>query len=300
MKAKEQSLASKRRCSINRISVVFLIPTFFFIILFIFRSVIYTFDISTLDWNGVTAEGTPIGLENWKILMQDEKFWDALKNNLIMVVSCIVIQMPIAMLLAFLIDGLRHGARVVKAAYFLPLLMSSVAIGFLFRQLFEVKYGLAGVIMKLFMDKPFNLLASTSTALAAVIIVISWQYVPFYMLYYYAGLTTISTDIYEAAVLDGATRTQYIFRVAIPMMSDTIKAALIMCMVGSLKYFDLIYVMTEGGPSGSTELMATYMYKNAFTSMKMGYGSTIAAAMFVIITIISLLTFKAMYLKGDD
>ena len=73
-----------------------------------------------------------------------------------------------------------------------------------------------------------------------------------------------------------------------------------MCMVGSLKYFDLIYVMTEGGPSGKTELMATYMYKNAFTSMKMGYGSTIASAMFIIITVISLLTFKTMYWKGED
>lgn len=297
---KQQDLASKRRQSINRVSIAFLLPTCFFLVLFIFRSVVYTFNISTLDWNGVTAEGTFIGLENWKVLAQDAKFWGAVKNNVIMVISCIAIQMPIAMLLAFLIDGLRRGARLVKAAYFLPLLMSSVAIGFLFRQLFEVKYGLAGVLMRLFMDKPFNLLSSGSTALVAVIIVISWQYVPFYMLYYYAGLTTISTDIYEAAVIDGATRVQYIFRVAIPMMSDTIKSAVIMCMVGSLKYFDLIYVMTEGGPSGKTELMATYMYKNAFTSMKMGYGSTIASAMFLIITIISLLSFKAMYLKGED
>lgn len=297
---KQQDLATRRRHSINRVSIAFLLPTCFFLVLFIFRSVVYTFNISTLDWNGVTAEGTFVGLENWKVLLHDVKFWGAVKNNIIMVICCIAIQMPIAMLLAFLIDGLRHGARAIKAAYFLPLLMSSVAIGFLFRQLFEVKYGLAGIIMRLVMDKPFNLLSSGSTALAAVIVVISWQYVPFYMLYYYAGLTTISTDIFEAAVIDGATRVQYSFRVAIPMMSDTIKSAVIMCMVGSLKYFDLIYVMTEGGPSGKTELMATYMYKNAFTSMKMGYGSTIASAMFLIITVISLLSFKAMYLKGED
>lgn len=300
MKQQSLSLASRRRKSVNKVSVAFLIPTFFFLIVFIFRSIIYTFDISTLDWNGVTAEGTFIGAANWQELIQDMKFWGAVKNNIILVVTCIVIQMPISMLLAFLIDGLTHGAKFVKTAYFLPLLMSSVAIGFLFRQLFEVRYGLAGVIMNLFMDEPFNLLSRTTTSLLAVIIVICWQYVPFYMLYYYAGITTISTDIYEAAVIDGATRVQYIFRVAIPMMSDTIKSAVIMCMVGSLKYFDLIYVLTEGGPSGSSEVMATYMYKNAFTSMRMGYGSTIAAAMFVIITLISLITFKTMYLKGDD
>ena len=293
-------LEKRRQNSINRISILFLIPTFFFITVFIFRSVIYTFNISTLDWNGITAEGINIGLSNWIKLVKDLKFWNAVKNNFILVVICIVIQMPMALLLAFLVDGMKRGARLARTAFFLPLLMSSVAIGFLFRQLFEVKYGLAGILMNPFMDKAFNLLANKSTAMGALIFVICWQYIPFYMLYYYAGITTISNDIYEAAVIDGATRRSYIFRIALPIMKDTIKSASIMCMVGSLKYFDLIYVMTEGGPSNSTEVMATYMYKNAFTKMKMGYGSTIAAAMFIIITIISLLTFKAMYIKEGD
>lgn len=293
-------LAKRRRKSVARVSIIFLLPAFFFIIVFIFRSVFYTFSISTLDWNGITAEGTPVGLANWTKLIHDAKFWNAVKNNIILVFACLIIQMPMAMLLAFLVDGMKRFSRSVRTAYFLPLLMSSVAIGFLFRQLFEVKYGLAGVLMDPFMAKPFNLLSSKSTAMGALIFVICWQYVPFYMLYYYAGITTISTDIYEAAVIDGSTRPQYIFRIAIPMMMDTIKSASIMCMVGSLKYFDLIYVMTEGGPSNSTEVMATYMYKNAFTKMKMGYGSTIASAMFIIITVISLITFKTVYMRGDD
>ena len=106
---KRQDLASRRRRAVNRVSIAFLLPTCFFLVLFIFRSVIFTFDIITLDWNGVTAEGTFIGLENWKVLLHDTKFWNAVKNNVIMVISCIVIQMPIAMLLAFLIDGLLHG-----------------------------------------------------------------------------------------------------------------------------------------------------------------------------------------------
>ena len=86
---KRQDLASRRRRAVNRVSIAFLLPTCFFLVLFIFRSVIYTFDISTLDWNGVTAEGTFIGLENWKVLLHDTKFWNAVKNNVIMVISCI-------------------------------------------------------------------------------------------------------------------------------------------------------------------------------------------------------------------
>jgi ABC-type sugar transport system permease subunit len=293
-------LASRRRRSTNAIAVVFLLPTFFFLIVFIFRSIFYTFQISTLDWSSIASAGTPVGLGNWlKLLTADKLFWLSVRNNIVMMIGCLVIQMPIAMLIAFVLDNMKRGGKTVKMIYFLPLLMSSVAIGFLFKRLFDAKYGLAGAIMSLFIDKPVNMLGNKGAPMLAVLLVIAWQYIPFYMLYFFAGITTISSDVYEATVIDGATRLQYIFRVAIPMMMDTIKSAAIMCMVGSLKYFDLVYVMTEGGPSGKTELMATYMYSNAFDSLKMGYGSTIAGAMFIIITAVSLVTFKVMYWRKE-
>jgi ABC-type sugar transport system permease subunit len=294
----KQSLSYSRKRSTAIVATVFLIPVAFFLIVYIFRSVFSTFQISTLDWNGVSQSKTFIGIGNWKVLLSDKTFFRTLKNNLVMVVACLIVQMPIALLLGYLLDWTNDKVKFLKSVYFLPMLMSSVAIGFLFKQLFDSRYGL-GVLMGLFVDKPFNLLGNEKTAIWAVIAVICWQYIPFYMIYYFAGLTSIPTELYEAATIDGAKRHQYIFSVSLPMLSDTIKAATIMCIVGSLKYFDLIYVMTEGGPSGSTELMATYMYKNAFTQMKMGYGSTIASAMFIIITAISLITFKMMHMKEE-
>lgn len=299
MGVKKQSLENERKRSTAIVATLFLLPIAFFLIVYIFRSVFYTFKLSSLDWNGVSQSKNFIGIENWKTLITDKTFFTTIKNNIVMVIACLIVQMPVALVLAYLLDWVNSRAKFLKSVYFLPLLMSSVALGFLFKQLLDSNYGLAGAVMKLFMDSPFNLLGNEKTAIWAVIGVICWQYIPFYMVYYFAGLTSISTELYEAAVIDGAKRYQYIFRISLPILSDTIKAAIIMCIVGSLKYFDLIYVMTEGGPSGSTELMATYMYKNAFTQMKMGYGSTVAAAMFIIITTISLFTFKMMNIKEE-
>jgi raffinose/stachyose/melibiose transport system permease protein len=109
------------------------------------------------------------------------------------------------------------------------------------------------------------------------------------MIYFLAAMTSIPSDLYEAAVIDGATSGQYFWRIVLPLLKGTIRSASILSLVGSLKYFDLIYVMTEGGPVNATELMATYMYKNAFTTFRMGYGSTIATALFIIVMITSLL-----------
>ena len=120
------------------------------------------------------------------------------------------------------------------------------------------------------------------------------------MVYCMAAFTNISEDVYEAALIDGATKGQYFWKIALPILMPSIKSAAILSMVGSLKYFDLIYVMTGGGPGTSTELMATYMYKQAFTEFNMGYGSTVAAGMFILITVISLITMRIINGKKED
>ena len=119
------------------------------------------------------------------------------------------------------------------------------------------------------------------------------------MVYSMAGFTNISTDVFEAARIDGATRGEYFWKIALPLLMPTLKNAAIMSMVGSLKYFDLIYVMTNGGPGRSTELMATYMYKLSFSEFNMGYGSTVAAGMFILISAIALVTMRLINGKEE-
>ena len=120
------------------------------------------------------------------------------------------------------------------------------------------------------------------------------------MVYTMAAYTNISEDVYEASLIDGATKGQYFWRIALPLLTPSLKSAAILSMVGSLKYFDLIYVMTGGGPGNSTELMATYMYKKAFTEFNMGYGSAVAGGMFILITSLSLITMRLINGKKED
>jgi raffinose/stachyose/melibiose transport system permease protein len=147
--------------------------------------------------------------------------------------------------------------------------------------------------------KNVDLLGRAPQALYAVIGVIAWQYTPFYMVYFLAGYSNISTDIYEATIIDGATRGQYFRHVALPMLSPVIRTACILSLIGSLKYFDLIYVMTGGGPGTATELMATYMYKLSFQHFQMGYGSTAAAGMFILVTSIALIIQSLIKERGE-
>jgi raffinose/stachyose/melibiose transport system permease protein len=251
-------------------------------------------------WNGISSDKIFSNLDNWKMLIKDNVFFKSFFNNILIVVLSISIQLPIAMAIAFLLDTGGKRLNFLKMIYFLPMLMSSVAIGFLFKYTYDPQFGLISAVSTIFGGEGMvDILGNPSYAIFAVIAVICWQYIPFYMVYFLAAFSSLPIETYEASIIDGATYGQYFWRVALPSMKGAVKSAAVLSLIGSLKYFDLIYVMTQGGPNSATELMATYMYKNAFQTMKMGYGSTIASGMFLVITIISLFTLKIINGKEE-
>lgn len=264
-----------------------------------FYSIIDSLRLSMISWDGVSQARDPAGLSNWNALFSDRMFGLALMNNLKVVVLSLLVQMPIALALAFFLSNHGRRANLFKVLWFLPLTMSSVAVGYLWKSMYDPNYGLFAALLKPVHLRPIAFLGQTSTALYSVIATICWQYIPFYMLYFYAGFSSLSPEVREAAIIDGASGSQYLFRCALPMMTRNIRNALILSMVGSLKYFDLILVMTEGGPSGASNLMATYMYRISFWEVRMSYGATIASAMFFIITIFSLMMTTLMNRVGD-
>ncbi len=295
-----KSLLNHRKRSTAIAATVFLIPVFFFILIFILYPIFNSFWLSLHDWNGISSNKAFSGLDNWKTLVTDVVFYKSFLNNILIVILSIAIQLPIAMALAFLLDSGGKRLNFLKMVYFLPMLMSSVAVGFLFKYTYDPQFGLISAVSTMFGGEGMvDLLGNPKIAIFAVITVICWQFIPFYMVYFLAAFSSLPVEIYEASVIDGATHGQYFWRVALPCMKGSVKSAAVLSLVGSLKYFDLIYVMTQGGPNGATELMATYMYKNAFQTMKMGYGSTIASGMFIVITLISLLTLKALNGKEE-
>lgn len=294
MGTKSNSLYQKNQRSTGIAAAVFLAPVILIIAIFIIYPIFDSLHTSLYSWNGISAEKSFIGLDNWKDLLQDTVFWSAFKNNLIIVVLSICTQLPIGMALATFLDIGGKKFNFFKVIFFVPMLMSSVAIGYLFKYALDANTGIITSLATLFGGGSVDLLGNPDTAIFAIIGVICWQFTPFYMIYFLAAYSGLPYDVYEAAVIDGATRTQYFWRIALPMMRPAIASATIFSMVGSLKYFDLIYVMTGGGPGNATELMATYMYKNAFVTFKMGYGSTIASAMFLLITAFSLIVLRLL------
>lgn len=300
MELGKESLKKKRQKSVRNASIIFLLPTLIFLVIFIGYPIFYSFKTSFYNWNGISVEKIFIGFTNWKELLMDNTFRKAFLNNIIIMVLSIGIQLPIGMALATFLDFKGKKANIFKIIWFIPMLMSSVAIGYLFKYALDASSGIISGVSKLFGGGAIDLLGNPKTALLTISIAICWQFIPFYMVYFLAAYSSLPSDVYEAATIDGATKSQYFWKISLPMMKPSIKSAIILSMVGSLKYFDLIYVMTGGGPGTSSELMATYMYKTAFSSQRMGYGSTIACGMFILITVLSLITIRILNRDGDE
>ncbi len=298
-KEKQYSLKQAKARSTAQAATVFLLPALLLIAIFIVYPVIDTFVISGYKWNGISSDRVFIGLDNWKTLIHDEMFWKSFEHNIVVMVFSILLQIPLGMLLATFLDAGGKKFNLFKVIWFLPYLMSSVAIAFLFTYALATNGGMVSSLATIIHGKKVtvDLLGTAPNALFTVIGVMAWQFTPFYMVYFIAGYGNIDTTIYEAAVIDGATRWQYIKHIAIPLLAPIFKTACIMSLIGSLKYFDMIWNMTQGGPAGSTELMATYMYKLSFQQFSMGYGSTVAAGMFILITAIALLFNKVFKAK---
>jgi raffinose/stachyose/melibiose transport system permease protein len=270
-------------------AILFLAPTVLLLCVFVVWPILESTRLSFTQWTGLGKSQVYVGWSNWLRLVQDEVFWRALGNNLILALLSILVQLPIALALAVLLDKGGQRFRIFKLSYFMPLLISSVAIGFLFKYIYDPNFGILNAVLN---SVGLSVLAKSwlgdpNIALYAVLAVICWQFIPFYMLIFQAALASMPGELHDAAMIDGATENQFFWRITLPMLQGTIRTSAVLSLIGSLRYFDLIYVLTGGGPSGSTELMATYMYKQAFASFNFGYGSTVAVALILVVLAMS-------------
>lgn len=279
----------RERVQKTALIVLFLAPAVIFLCVFLLYPLISSFQLSLLDWNGLGKGGRYIGLGNWSLLVRDQLFWKALGNNVQLAIFSILIQMPIALVLAVVLDKASKGSRILKILYFMPLLMSSVALGVLFKNIYDPNFGpLNEFLRAVHLDwLAQDWLGDTRFSLGAVIAVVCWQNIPFYMVLFLAGLSSFPAEVGEAARLDGASESTIFWRIKLPHLQGTIRTAILLAVIGSLRYFDLTYVMTGGGPEGASELMATYMYRTVFSSSQLGYGSAVASGMFLVVTLVA-------------
>ncbi|NLK27347.1 MAG: sugar ABC transporter permease [Clostridiales bacterium] len=270
----------------------------FFVIVFmpIMRSFVYGF----YKWNGL-GEPIYVGWKNFIDILTDKIFWSAFKNNLFIVAASVLGQIPIGLLIAIVLNKKLKSTSFFRTIFFLPMILSTVVVGLLWSTIFNAQVGILNQLLtKLGLEKlEQDWLGNPKIAMYTISIVIIWQFVGFYMIIFLAALQNIPIDIIEAAEIDGAGELHKLFKITIPMIWDTIMAAVVLCIAGSMRTFDLVFVMTKGGPAHATELMATYMYNKTFEVYKYGYGSAVSLIIFILSLSLILISRKVMSKRED-
>ncbi|HLT57556.1 MAG TPA: sugar ABC transporter permease [Limnochordales bacterium] len=262
--------------------LLYISPALVLVLGLIYIPIAFTGYYGFMEWDGI-GEMRFIGLDNYRRLLVDPIFWRAVKNSVLLAVfstAALAGYLATALVLTERIKG----ADFFRKVYALPLLLSTVAIAQLWSRVYHPRLGILNNFLMAvgLVERPVLWLADTNLVLYSIFIPILWQYAGFYILIYFAALKGVPNELLEAARIDGASAWQAALFVKVPLIMNVIKATVVLAVVGSLKYFDLIYVMTGGGPNQASEVMASYMYRKAFREFNFGYGSAIGFALLVI------------------
>jgi raffinose/stachyose/melibiose transport system permease protein len=263
----------------------------FVILIPVTTSIYYSF----FEWDAI-SDKIFTGLDNYKRLLTDGIVWTALKNSSLLTLGALMIQIPAGLILAVLLSYKLKGSNFFKTMYFTPVMLSTAVLGILWGQIYDPNFGLLNNLLIKFGLENWTQawLGDEKFALLAVIAVVAWQYIGFYVIIFFSALQNISEEVLESARIDGASEWKLLFKIRIPLIWPVITFAVLNCVINSLKYFDLVYIMTGGGPNNSSEVLASYMMTNAFTLMDYGYGSTISTFLLVFGLTIALIFSKVL------
>lgn len=251
------------------------------------------------DFSGI-GKATFIGIENYKVLIHDSGFWMSLRNSLLLAVGFIVIQHPLAIIVAAILDKLQGKAEgFFRCVYFIPNVISVAIIAYLWKFIYNPNFGLFNKILQsLGMKGDINWLGS-GNAIWSVLLVLIWHGFGWGMLIYYTGIKNIDPVVYEAAAIDGATSKQTFLRITLPLMKPVIQMNITMAIIAALKQMETVYLLTNGGPGNETQFLANYLYKQAFKSYKYGYGNSISVV-FIIICLVATVALNKIFEERDE
>ena len=295
---------TKRRLG-DKSGYLFLLPAAIMMLVFIVFPLILSFVLSLTDYKGL-GEKHFIGFANYVTLFHDPVFWKSLALQIIWAVMSVLALGFLSLLLAILVEFYVPGQKLVGVArtlLFMPMLMSMVAVGLLWSMMLNPLVGifneLAHVLGLLGPGQAIDILGNEKTALFGAFLPGVWQAAGFGMVIFSAAMQDISQDVQEAALLDGCTKWKEIRYVVLPMIRPTIATVCTLNLIGGMKCFDIIYVMTKGGPGTATQVTSLYVYKEAFVNHHHGYGSTMAFVLFIVTTIIGVVFYK-LTKKSED
>ncbi len=282
----------------NIIGYVFILPTIVLFIYLTFIPFVYGIGMSFTKWDGF-SDPVFVGVENYIRLFHDNKVFEALSHNVFYAIGTVTAKVILGFAFAFILSKKLRGVNTFRSILFTPVVLSYVAIGTLWKWMFNPGQGLInsvlGSIGLMSAQQPIAWLGDEKLALLVVMFVDVWKWLGYHMVLFLAGLQAIPDDLYEAAKIDGASGVQQLRCITIPMMRSVILTNVVFCLTGSFSVFDLVMSMTNGGPYGKTEVIAKYIYDTAFGSTgKFGYSTAISVFVFVIVLCITLVILRAM------
>ena len=263
---------------------VFILPALLVFMLCVLYPIVPAGYYSFYSWNGLGPLEDWVGLENYRQILSDNVFQAAIRHNLIILLLSLVIQLPLALFIALLIRRNIPGRAVFRTIFFLPYVLSEVITALIWVFIYRPETGFINVVLQKLVPgfEPRGFLGDPNVVLYAVFAVITWRFFGFHMILYLAGLQGIPSELEDAARVDGATPLQVLRDVTLPLLGPTVRVSIFFSVLGSLQFFDLIWVMTKGGPINASNTMATYMFTYGFQRFQLGYGAAVSLVIFVI------------------
>ncbi|MCL6088247.1 MAG: sugar ABC transporter permease [Actinobacteria bacterium] len=297
-------MRASKKLNINRLNDIispykWLIPSAVLFAIFLLYPIIFSFVISFFKWSGYTPSSFEnfVGLKNYIHLFTDMFVWKSFRNTIFLVISVVVFQNIIALFLALVIFfGKFKFDNLIRAIFFFPVIMSAVVVGLVFCKFFQIDGAVNQFLEVIGLSKLTQAwLVNPNLNIWIISFVGVWSWTGFNLVIFYAGLQSIDKNLLEAAFIDGATLTRSITAVVIPLLKPIIFLCALLNFIGGFKVFDLVWVMTNGGPAHSSDVLTTYMYYQSFQTLgpnNMGYGATIAMLMVVVVLIFSVIRWK--------
>lgn len=263
---------------------IYTLPAVLFVLLMMLFPIIYTVRISFFEWSmSATTPPKWVGLSNYTALLQDARFWHAVRATFYFTIAALVAEVVLGVAIAVLLSREFRGKNIVKTIFLLPMVATPVAMGLVWMLIYEPTIGVANELLKSFGFKPLLWLASTSQVIPSLVIIDVWEWTPMIALIVMAGIATLPSDPYEAADVDGASAWRKFTSITLPLLRPTILVAAMLRLIDVLKTFDIIYATTQGGPNFASETLNLYGYVLGFQYFKLGMASALLVLFFLLV-----------------
>jgi multiple sugar transport system permease protein len=287
----------------NRLKIapwLFLAPAIIMFVIYVIAPIFQSIWISFFEWDGL-GEKVWVGTQNYVELMDDDRFYTSLKNNVIWLVMY-MLAVPAGLFIALFLNQNIWGIRLYKSLFFFPFVISQVVVGLVFAWFYDPSNGIIALIFSMWDGKPPAILADERYVTYGIIAAGLWPQIAYCMILYLTGLNNVSPELIEAGRLDGARGLKMLWYVVLPQLRPATFIAVVVTVIGALRSFDLISIMTQGGPYGSSNVLAYYMFETALSEYgyRMGYGASIAVVLFLIMMVYIGFFLWRMYLQERE